>query len=293
MDTKLLFFASSCCLIGNTLFAQSAIAGHSTTPSLMLANVYEDADVDLNQYWVSEKYDGIRAYWDGKQLWTRHGNAIRAPEWFTRDLPATALDGELWAGRNRFEVASSAVLDAMPDDSSWRQIRFMVFDLPKDAHSFDRRLASLNAMQGTLPSFVQIVVQRRCEKHEELLNELHRVVASGGEGLMLHRGDSMYRGERSDDLLKMKPARDAEARVVAYTPGKGKYAGQVGALVVETRDGTRFSIGSGLSDRDRLDPPTIGTWVTYRFQTLTANGIPRFARFVRVREEGPRRMERR
>lgn len=282
MDTKLLF-ASSCCLIGSVLSAQSADAGQSRAPSLMLANVYEDADVDVGKYWVSEKYDGIRAYWDGKQLWTRHGNAIRAPEWFTRDLPRTALDGELWAGRNRFEVASSAVLDAIPDDAAWRQIRFMVFDLPRDPRPFDLRLASLNAIQDALPAFVQIVVQRRCEKREELLNELHRIVASGGEGLMLHRGDSIYRGDRNDDLLKMKPARDAEARVVDYTPGKGKYAGQVGALVVEARDGTRFSIGSGLSDRDRLDPPRIGTWVTYRFQTLTANGIPRFARFVRVR----------
>jgi DNA ligase len=286
MDARII--TSSWVVIGGAIAAAStpAYADSRNAPRVMLANVYEDADVDVTRYWLSEKLDGIRAYWDGEKLWTRHGNLIHAPDWFTRDLPASALDGELWAGHNRFEFVSSVVLDADPQDVSWHEIRFMVFDLPQDAHPFERRLASLTAMRDALPAFVQIVDQRRIKDRDELLDELHRVVASGGEGLMLHRADSLYKADRSDDLLKMKPARDAEARVVDYTPGKGKYAGQVGALVVETRDGIRFSVGSGLSDHDRIDPPKVGSWITYRYQALTIHGVPRFARFVRVRAVG-------
>ena len=281
MDAKVI--TSSWVVIGGVIAAvPNAHAGSDNAPAVMLANVYEDAEVDVSKYWVSEKFDGVRAYWDGITLWTRHGNILKAPAWFTQPLPHVALDGELWAGRNRFEISASAVLDAEPSEEAWRQVRFMVFDLPQSPHPFDERLATLKSLASELPSFVEIVNQQRLANNDELSAELHRVVSKGGEGLMLHRADSFYHGDRSDDLLKMKPARDAEARVVDYTPGKGKYAGQVGALVVENREGTRFSVGSGLSDHDRLDPPRLGSWITYRYQTLTANGIPRFARFVRA-----------
>jgi DNA ligase 1 len=287
MDAKII--TSSWVVIGGAIVATPAATCHASTiaPAVMLANVFEDADVDVGQYWVSEKLDGIRAYWDGEKLWSRHGNTISAPAWFTKQLPHVALDGELWTGRNRFEIASSAVLDAEPSDGAWRQIHFMVFDLPQDPHPFEQRLATLNALRSVLPEFAQIVLQRQLASRDELLDELHRVVAMGGEGLMLHRADSLYRGDRSNDLLKLKPSRDAEARVVGYTAGRGKYVGQIGALIVETRQGVRFSVGSGLSDQDRLEPPKLGTWITYRYQTLTANGVPRFARFLRVGSPPP------
>src|SRR3954464_9960075 len=127
----------------------------------MLANVYEDGDIDVTQYWVSEKFDGVRAYWDGEKLWTRHGNSINAPAWFTGQLPHVALDGELWAGRNRFEFASSTILDAEPLDAAWRELHFMVFDLPKDPQGFAQRLSTLDSMRSNLPPFVQVVPQHR------------------------------------------------------------------------------------------------------------------------------------
>jgi DNA ligase-1 len=102
---------------------------------------------------------------------------------------------------------------------------------------------------------------------------------------MLHKGSSFYRGERSDDLLKLKPLNDAEARVIGYVAGKGKYEGLTGALEVETPEGMRFKIGSGLDGADRHDPPALGSWITYSYEGTTRRGIPRFARFVRVRKE--------
>jgi DNA ligase-1 len=101
---------------------------------------------------------------------------------------------------------------------------------------------------------------------------------------MLHRADSQYATGRSAALLKLTPWQDAEARVVAHLPGKGKYAGMLGALQVQMPDGRRFALGSGFTDAERRNPPLLGTQVTYRYRELTRHGIPRFARFLRVRE---------
>jgi DNA ligase-1 len=114
---------------------------------------------------------------------------------------------------------------------------------------------------------------------------LAAVLKAGGEGLMLHRADAPYESGRSDTLLKLKPWLDAEAIVVGHRPGKGKYAGQLGALRVQLPDGRLFSLGTGFTDAQRRAPPPIGATVTYRYRELTASGLPRFASFVRLREE--------
>ncbi len=261
--------------------AREAIA--ATPPPLMLADVYRRG-MPLADYWVSEKYDGLRGYWDGHQLWTRGGERVQAPAWFTAPLPATPLDGELWAGYGRFEQAASTVRSQRPQDAAWRGMRFMVFDLPAEPGAFTTRLAALKLLLP-IPGapWIVPVVQQRATTHAALLAQREAVVARGGEGLVLHRGGSLYKGERNADLLKFKPYDDAEARVVGYVGGKGKNAGRLGALRVETPEGQSFRIGGGFSDAQRESPPPIGAWVTYRFNGTTAAGLPRFARFVRVR----------
>jgi DNA ligase-1 len=245
----------------------------------LLANILRD-DVDLSKYWVSEKYDGIRAYWNGRELVTRNGHIVSSPHWFTAKLPGVPLDGELWAGRGHFEALGRTVRDAIADDAAWRAVRFMVFDLPAHPGTFDQRLAALERLQLVAPA--QAVHQFRIADRTSLARKLREIVDAGGEGLMLHRGDSHYRAGRSDDLLKLKPVLDAEARVVGYLPGKGKYEGMMGALRVERADGLQFLLGTGFSDALRCNPPAIGSWVTYSFTSLTAKGKPRFARFVRM-----------
>lgn len=269
------------------LFDPSARA--ADPPPLMLANVYHVGDaIDLSAYWVSEKYDGVRGWWDGRQLWTRGGTRVAAPAWFTKDWPAVALDGELWAGRGRFEHASATVRSAAAGDAAWRQMHFMVFDLPAHGGPFDARLEALRALFARpMPATLRLVAQTHVDSTAALRARRDAIVAAGGEGLVLHRGSAPYRAERNDDLLKFKPHDDAEARVVGYTPGRGKYAGMVGALEVERADGLRFRIGSGLSDAERRRPPPIGTTITYLYDGLTANGVPRFARFLRVRDDTP------
>jgi DNA ligase-1 len=260
-----------------------------TAPALLLANVYRPG-IPLEAYWLSEKYDGLRARWDGRRLVTRGGETIAAPTWFTERWPAKPLDGELWAGRGRFEEALSIVRRQTPDDAAWRRIRFMVFDLPDHPGPFSERIAAYHGVvQQIDQAWVQAVKQERVASHAALMARLDRMVRDGGEGLMLHRGDAPYRAVRDDTLLKVKTHEDAEARVIAHLPGKGRHEGRMGALLVETPEGTRFRIGTGFTDAQREHPPAAGEWITYRFRGVSAAGVPRFASFMRVRPDAPNR----
>ena len=256
-------------------------------PRLMLATDYHDG-IEVAEYFVSEKLDGVRGHWDGRALYTRGGHRIEAPEWFTAGWPRVPMDGELWLGRGRFEETSGIARTAGGEHPGWREMRFMVFDLPAHEGGFGQRVAAMRALlMAANVRWLQPVEQRRVTGRQELEARMRAVVEAGGEGLMLHHRDARYRAGRSGQLLKLKPFDDAEARVVGHTPGRGKYTGMVGALVVERPDGLRFRIGSGLTDALRAEPPAVGTHVTYRFNGLTGNGVPRFPRFLRVRHELP------
>lgn len=264
-----------------------ATLAHGQPPRLMLATGYHGHLV-LADYLVSEKLDGVRGRWDGQALWTRGGARINAPAWFTRRWPRQPLDGELWLGRGRFDAASALVRAGNAQDPAWRDLHFMLFDLPADGGPFQARVARMQALvKASGNAQLRVVEQRRVDNVAALDALFARVVAGGGEGLMLHRRDAHYLVGRSDALLKYKPYDDAEARVVAHLGGKGRYAGLLGALLVQLPDGRRLRIGSGFTDAQRAAPPPLGTWVTYRYNGLTSKDLPRFARFLRVRDELP------
>lgn len=255
---------------------------------LLLAKSWSDR-LDPAEYWVSEKLDGVRAYWDGEQLWTRGGYKIAAPTWFTADFPKRALDGELWAGRGQFELASAAARRQQPEEAEWRRLSYWVFELPNAAGDFTSRKDEIQKVvtEAGVP-WLKPVPQFRVPTRAELWVKLLEVTATGGEGLMLHRADAMYATGRRDDLFKLKRYDDAEARVVGHTPGRGRLTGVLGSLEAVTPEGKRFRIGSGFTDAQRAEPPPIGSWITYRYNGLTSQGIPRFPRFVRLRPaDGP------
>ncbi len=272
-----------------TLPLAAAAETSAGPPALQLAGKWR-AGLDVRDYWVSEKYDGVRGFWDGQRLRTRGGETVNAPAWFTAGWSAESMDGELWAGRGAFEHAQSTIGRQQADDAAWQRMRFMVFDWPAHAGNFNERLAVLNARIAQAKRLtLQAVPQRRVNDEAQLQALLREVVQGGGEGLMLRRGDSLYRAGRGDDLLKLKEHDDAEARVVAHIAGQGKYEGQMGALLVETPEGLRFRLGSGFTDAQRADPPAVGSWVTYRYRGVHArSGLPRFATFVRVRKDEAR-----
>lgn len=251
---------------------------------MLLAERYR-GEVDVKQYWVSEKLDGVRAIWDGRTLRFRSGNVVPAPQWFLDALPTQPLDGELWLARSSFDRLSAIVRRQKPEDGEWRRVRYMIFELPDASGSFTDRIEQMRAVTAEANlSWLQAIPQFRLPNDAALRKRLDEVVRGGGEGLMLHRADAAYETGRSSALLKMTPWQDAEAVVVGHLPGKGKYAGVLGALQMEMADGRRFTLGSGLGDKLRRNPPSLGVLVTYRYRELTKNGIPRFPRYLRLRD---------
>lgn len=248
------------------------------------ANEYHDG-INIYEYWQSEKLDGIRAIWNGKQLLTRNGNPICAPRWFTDPLPDYALEGELWAGRGHFALVQQTVLDHTPSDEAWRKIDFMLFDMPDAAGDYTKRYYNLiHVVDSASSKHIKYIEHTPVLSEQELLRYLDTLVNENGEGIMLRKVTARYQAGRSNDLLKLKKHQDAEARVVGYKIGNGKYKGLMGSVLVRTDEGTEFYVGTGFSDEQRLNPPEIGSLITYRYNGLTAEGKPRFARFVRVRE---------
>ncbi len=289
MRTLLAGFFASLISVGPSAAQTSIVAGQKpasekSAPALLLANVWNPA-IDPTGWWMSEKYDGLRGYWDGRKLWSRKGQAIQAPDYWLAELPeAIALDGELWMGRGLFEDTVSTAMSQTPDER-WKDVRFMVFDAPQAEGTFEQRMEFVKA---TLPGgnqFVQMVPQERCEGAQHLLAARDRIIALGGEGLMLRKPESEYEARRSPTLLKVKTHDDAEATVIAHLPGKGKYTGKLGSLRVRTVDGREFSVGSGLTDVQREAPPAVGAVITYRYRGLTDKGLPRFPSFVRVQTD--------
>jgi DNA ligase 1 len=284
-----------CVLLGSA-FATSAWAATvgqpvaleakaAAQPELMHAKLWP-AGLDPAPYLVSEKLDGVRAYWDGQNLRFRSGLPIAAPDWFIAGLPKTPLDGELWLGRGRFDELSGSVRKKLPVEAEWRQLRYMIFDLPGASGSFAERAQGINTLitEAQQP-WLQAVSQTHQPDAAGLQALLNQTVKEGGEGLVLHRANALWSPGRSDALLKLKPMPDDEARVLAHLPGKGKHAGRMGALLLRMPDGQQFALGTGFSDAQRADPPPVGALVTYRYSDRTPKGLPRFASFLRVQPQ--------
>jgi DNA ligase len=252
-------------------------------PPLLLAQTWTN-DVDLAGWWMSEKLDGVRAYWDGKQLLSRLGNILHAPDWFVAGLPATPLDGELWLARKSFQRTVSIVRRQDKSDH-WKEISYLVFDAPAEESPFEERIKFLkDALARTTAKHIQLHDHQQCKSVEHLRDELARIESLGGEGLMLREPGSKYQIGRSATLLKVKTFHDAEARVVEHEAGSGRHKGRLGALVVHLADGTQFSVGTGFSDAQRANPPPIGSTITFRYQELSDRGVPRFPSFVRLND---------
>ncbi|XQW85580.1 DNA ligase [Thalassotalea piscium] len=241
--------------------------------------------IEVKDYWISEKLDGVRGYWDGNTLLTRQGNKIYPPKGFTDNWPKIPLDGELWSSRGNFQKIVSCVRKKTPDTSCWQKIKFMVFDLPNGQGDFTRRLTELKTLLAQSPSnTIAIIEQFELANETLLFSKLDDIVAMGGEGLMLHHKKALYKSGRNNALLKLKPYQDDEAIVLKHIAGKGKYKGMLGSLLVKNKEGVEFKIGTGFTDQDRQSPPPIGSEITYKFIGKTDRGVPRFASFLRIKQ---------
>ena len=253
-------------------------------PPLLLAESW-NGTLDPAGWFLSEKLDGTRAYWDGRQFLSRQGNRFFAPEWFVAGLPLEPLDGELWIGRKQFQRTVSIVRRQDGGDH-WKEVRFLVFDAPAHDGPFEERMDLVNLiMTMNRPAYAQSHAHELCQGIGHLETMLAQVEAQGGEGLMLRRPGSTYEAGRSDTLLKLKTFHNAEARVVGHESGAGRHRGRLGALLVALANGTRFAVGTGMSDRERMNPPAIGSTITFKYQELTDGGVPRFPTYVGIRRD--------
>ncbi|XP_006820400.1 uncharacterized protein LOC100366927 isoform X2 [Saccoglossus kowalevskii] len=247
---------------------------------LLLAHKWTDS-VDPKGWWMSEKLDGVRAWWDGRKFRSRLGNTFYAPGWFTKDYPTDMeLDGELFGGRGMFQ-ATVSIVKSSDTDERWKKVVFHVFDAPNVKDTFEKRMEALeDYFSANTVTTVKVVDQTKCKNKEHLQEELKRINGAGGEGVMIRQPKSKYENCRSKTLLKLKTFHDAEARVVGYKEGKGMNQGRVGALRVQMANGKEFSVGSGLTDAQRRKPPKKGTIIVYKFQEYSNSGTPRFPTFV-------------
>jgi len=256
----------------------------ASPPEVLLAQKHEPKHGSPVGWWVSEKLDGVRGWWDGTQFWSRAGNVFYAPDWFRAQMPSNhILDGELFIGRNKFRETISIVKSHSMSER-WKEITFMAFDVPSQGdRPFEERLKILSDIcSGNTSPNLKMVEHRVLTENDNIDQLLKDVEALGAEGLMLRQAGSKYIGKRSNTLLKIKSFFDDEAKVIGYaTKGKGRLAGMTGSLQLEDRKGVIFDCGSGMNDETRMNPPPIGSIVTFRYQEKSAkSGRPRFPVFV-------------
>ena len=252
---------------------------------VMLLKTYTGKE-DLKGWVMSEKLDGVRALWDGKTLKSRSGAKYIAPLSFIRCFPNFALDGELYSKRDDFENIASITSKLEPHEG-WDELKYYIFDLPNYEGDLNTKLEFLqNYLDKNPCENIKIIEQISIKDKNQVEEFFKRVTDNHGEGIVLRDPKAKYIDGRSDSILKYKKFQDAECEVLGYKPGKGKYEGLMGSLSCkDLKSSVIFSIGSGFKDKDRENPPKIGSIITYKYQGLTKNNKPRFPVFLRIRNE--------
>jgi DNA ligase-1 len=261
-----------------------SIGANTGALDIMLPEVYQD-NIDISNWLMSEKLDGVRGYWDGEKLLSKNGIPFNPPAAFIKNFPDFAVEGEIWGGRNTFEKTASIVMTHKAHNG-WFNLKFAIFDVPEARGGFKQRLNMASQWFAKNPSeYAFVIPQKSVKGKEQLKEELLRVEKMGGEGLILRKPDSLYNIGRSDEILKVKSYYDMEAAVVGHIAGKGRNQGKLGSLLAELPDKTRFKIGTGFSDEDRKKPPPIGSIITFKYYGFYKSGIPRFPSFLRIRQD--------
>ncbi|MFV0436870.1 MAG: DNA ligase [Desulfopila sp.] len=270
------------CLV--LLFFVLTVSEAAAAPALHHAERYTGEE-EVTGWLMSEKLDGIRGYWNGRELLTRQGKKISAPAWFIAGFPPFALDGELWRGRNDFNFVQNTVLDQTPS-ASWQQISYNIFEVPEAAGDFPTRLQKARNWFASHPApHVRIIEQIVCRGPDHLQHFLAQIEAGGGEGIIVKDPALPFRAGRRPDMLKVKNFRDMEGQVIAHNPGQGRFRELMGSLTLRLENGVEFKLGTGFTLTDRRQPPPLGSFVTFKYQGFTTNGIPRFASFLHVRKD--------
>ncbi|HIF9959789.1 TPA: DNA ligase [Campylobacter coli] len=262
---------------------------------ILLLNKISEQEIqkkNFNGYLMSEKLDGIRGIWEAGKFKTRQDNPIHTPSYFTYNFPSFKLDGELWIARAKFDEVLALIRSGSLDSSLWKSVTYNVFDVPNACEEFKLTPCTLSNRLKVLERYLQQnpnpyikIIKQIPIKDQEHLKEFYKdIIFNKGEGVVIRKDFAPYEKGRSKNALKLKPYEDAECKVIAYTEGKGKFQGKIGALLCQMPNDRVIKIGSGLKDKDRENPPKIGSIVTYKFNGLTKNSLPRFPVFLHIRD---------
>ena len=249
----------------------------ASKPNLLLLETYKDQNISG---WVmSEKLDGIRAYWDGKNLISRGGKIINPPKWFIKNYPPFEVDGELWSKRGDFENISSIVRDKIPSEN-WKQISHYIFEVPNAKGGLFNRLDKVKPYEN---DHLKVLEQIFIKDKNDLKEFLKSIENKKGEGVVVRDPNKPYIDKRTSSALKVKSFHDTECKVIGYTKGKGKFENMMGSVICKLPNSIEFKIGSGFSKKERIYPPKIGTIITFKYKEFTKYGKPRFPVYLRVR----------
>lgn len=249
---------------------------------LVKPDIYDEKKHNIENWLMSEKLDGVRAVWNGKNLETKNKNKIFAPAWFTKDFPPFALDGELWTKQDDFENIQSLVL-SQKEPKGWENISYNIFEVPNQSGNFFERVEVLNRFLEKNPNkFIKIIPQVRINNKKDLNIFLEKILKNKGEGVILKNPNTPYESGRSQNILKVKKFLDDEGEVVSHNFNKD---GSFRSLNLKLKNGIVFKLGGGFSNKDRENPPKIGEFVTFKYYGFTKNSKPKFASFLRVRKK--------
>ncbi len=258
-----------------SLFAQNEV--NIKKPDLFLLNKYKK-NININSWYMSEKLDGVRAYWDGKKLISRSGKIFSAPAFFTKDFPSFKLDGELWSKRGDFSNISSIVNRKKAHDA-WSKLSYNIFEVPEVDGNLLQRLQGVK----TKSKYIKVIKQIKIKDQKHLNDYLKHIENLGGEGVVVRDGTLSYYTGRNNNALKVKSFVDAECKVLKHNKGKGKNKDRLGSISCLMQNKLLVKIGSGFSDEQRDNPPKIGAIITFKYYGLTSKGKPRFPVFLRIR----------
>lgn len=247
-------------------------------PKLLLLNKYTQ-DINTTSWYMSEKLDGFRAFWDGEKLISRSGKVFKTPPFFIENFPNHKLDGELWRKREDFSNLIS-IINTKKSYKRWDEITFNIFEVPDAKGTLIQRLS-----QVVETKYIKKIKQIRVKNKQHLYDFLKSVEKKGGEGIVVRDGSVDYYTGRSNKALKVKSHIDSECEVIGYNEGKGKYTGLLGSLSCRMKNLKVIKIGSGFSKMQRTYPVEIGTIITFKYYGLTTKGNPRFPIFLRTKDE--------
>jgi len=268
--------------IDDILNAADSLKNQKKISSPMLASNY-DGSQDIKGWYMSEKLDGVRSIWNGNSLISRNGNKFYPPDFFIENFPKNLiLDGELFMDRNSFQDTVS-IVKRQDQNDGWKKLKFIVFDGPEIKGNFKKRLLVLeNELKNCSSIYLELHEQEICIGDHHLKKRMKEITDIKGEGIILRDPNSLYENRRTKTMLKVKEFHDAEAIVLDINKGTGRLENLMGAIECINKDGIKFRIGTGFSDKERKNPPKIGSVVTYRYFELTKDNVPRFPSFIRI-----------